>query len=37
MKEWLYTKEPLDINDNMRNMILATLPFEYKKDKMKAI
>ena len=33
MKEWLYTKEPLDINDNMRNMILATLPFEYKKDK----
>ena len=33
MKEWLYTKEPLDINDNVRNMILDVVPSEYKMDK----
>ena len=29
MKEWLYTKEPLDISDNVRNIILDIIPSEY--------
>ena len=33
MINWLYTKEPLDANVNVRNVISTILPFEYEMDK----
>ena len=33
MINWLYTKEPLDANVNVRNIISTIMPFEYEMDK----
>ena len=33
MKNWLYSENPLDIDDNTKNIILDNLPIKYRTDK----
>ena len=33
MKNWLYSENPLGIDDNTKNIILDNLPIKYRTDK----
>ena len=33
MKNWLYSENPLDIDDNTKNIIFDNLPIKYRTDK----